>query len=171
MIARPAISNGTEYFWSAHAGVLDREASLPVPMTTHCTHLTVPPTAPVAPMASRPARASEGLRGYAVIAALGAAFTGFVTHGRGDAPLVVVMMVALVFFGALVLQFLLHVVFHLCMQLVRLTAPMALLLLIGHLCHWQWADGALHWLRVAGGHAVEVAGQAHAAWQGRGTAG
>lgn len=133
-------------------------------MTTHCPPLTAPSPAPVAP---RTARVREGFGGYAMVGALAAGLAGFVTHARGDGPLVVAMTVGIVFFGALVVQFVLSVLFSLCVQVLRLLAPIALLLLIGHLCDWHWADRALHWLRVAGGEAVEAAGQAYAAWQVR----
>lgn len=126
------------------------------------------PSIPPAPAVARPAsRAASTVRSHAAIAALGAAFAGIVTNSRGDGPLQVALTMVVVFFGAVVLQFVLSLVFDLCMHLARLAVPVALVLLLGHLWHWRWADDVLHWIRTAGGHAVAAAGHAIAEWQTR----
>lgn len=133
-------------------------------MTTHCPPLTVPPTAPVA---ARPSRLREAAGGYAMLGAFAAGLAGFISHARGDGTLVVAMTVGVVFFGALVVQVVLGVVFALLVAALRLFAPIALLLLIGHLCDWHWADRVLDWLRSAGSEAFDAVRQAYSAWQAR----
>lgn len=117
-------------------------------MIRHGTEATIsaPPPVPAAP-ACRPSHEPAGT--LAVVAALGAAFAGFVSHGRNPDPLATAMLVGGTFFVLLAGLFVLHIVYRLAISATKVALPVAVVLLVGCALDWHWAERAVHWLRVA----------------------
>ncbi|MGE3172167.1 MAG: hypothetical protein AB7O97_06025 [Planctomycetota bacterium] len=130
------------------------------------THPTANPPAP-APPASTPAPArSDPAGSFAVVAALGGAFAGFVTHGRSHDWLATALAAAITFFGALAALYVLHVVYRLALSGAKIAIPVALMLLVGCALDWHWAETIVRWLRDAGADGVQAAAQALRAHRG-----
>lgn len=125
------------------------------------TTLIPPPVPQVAlPAPPAPARTSHDPSGtFAAIAALGAAFAGYVHHGRDPDLLATAFAVGITFFGAFLALLILHAVFRMTVALGRIVLPVVLVLLVGCALDWRWAEAAVHWLCATGSHGLAAAGR------------
>jgi hypothetical protein len=114
------------------------------------------------PPAAAPARAANDPSGtFAAIAALGAVFAGFVSHGRNPDLLATGLAAGIVFFAALIALYVLHVAFRATLVLLRFAVPAAAVLLVGCALDWPWAESAVRWLWAAGNEGLAAV---HHAW-------
>ena len=130
--------------------------------------LIPPPVPSLTPAALPPARVTQGPSGtFATIAALGAALAGFAHHSYDPDWLATAFAVGITFFGAFLGLLVLHVVFRMTLAVGRVAMPIALVLLIGCLSDWRWAESAVDWLWAAGSHGLSTAGQIWSSAQAR----
>jgi hypothetical protein len=88
------------------------------------------------------------------IAALGATFAGFVSHSRNPDLLATGLAAGVVFFGALIAMYVLHVAFRVTLVLSKFAIPAAAVLLLGCALDWPWAESAVSWLWAAGSESL-----------------
>lgn len=118
----------------------------------------VPPPVPVAVTCAAPARSGSDPSGvFAGIAAIGAAFAGFVAHSRNPDLLSTGITVGFTFFAALFGLFVLHVVYRVAVALAKVAIPVGLVLLIGCAMHCRWAETTVRWLKAAGERGIAAA--------------
>jgi len=122
---------------------------------------------PAQPAPSRARTASDPSGGFSGIAALGAAFAGFLSYGRNPDLLSTAVAAGLTFLAALLGLHVLHFVFRLAVLLGKIAIPVVAILLIGCALHWPVAETATHLLREAGHQGVELAARGWTALQAR----
>lgn len=121
------------------------------------THATEPPVA-VAQLAPPPARPANDLTGsFSGIAAVGAAFVGFLSYGRSPDALTTGIAMGVTFVGAIVGLHVLNFVFRLAVMLAKVAIPVLVVLLVGCALDWPVAERAAHWLWSAGHHGADLA--------------
>ncbi|HEX5053885.1 MAG TPA: hypothetical protein VFZ65_19055 [Planctomycetota bacterium] len=111
--------------------------------------------------------ANDPSRGFAAIAALGAAFAGIVSHGRHPDVLSTGLAMGFTFLGALIALHVLHFVYRVTVTLAKIAIPVAAVLLVGCALDWPWAETAADWVRAIGSRGVAVAEHAWVALQAR----
>lgn len=116
---------------------------------------SIAPVVKPAPTRERTAQDPSG--GFSAIAALGAAFAGFLSYGRNPDLLSTAVAAGLTFVAALLGLHVLHFVFRLAVVVAKVAIPIVILLLIGRALHWPVAESASHWLMAAGHQGVELA--------------
>ncbi|MBK8096767.1 MAG: hypothetical protein IPK26_06650 [Planctomycetes bacterium] len=132
------------------------------------TTLNPPPVPQVTHPAPLPAPVKRDPSGtFAGIAALGGAFAGFVHHSYDPDLLATAIAVGITFFGAFLALLVLHAIFKMTLAVGRVAMPIALVLLLGCLLDWRWAEAAVDWLWTAGSHGLSAAGRAWSAAQAR----
>jgi hypothetical protein len=127
-----------------------------IPTTEH-------PAKEAAPRRTRARNDPSG--GFAGIAALGAAFAGFVCYGRNPDLLATAIAAGLTFLGALILLHVLHFLFRIAVVAGKIAIPVTAILLVGNALDWSWAETATDWLLAAGGKALSAAQHAWAGWR------
>jgi hypothetical protein len=118
---------------------------------------------PPAPRRARAANDPSG--GFAGIAALGAAFAGFVSYSGNPDVLATTIAAGLTFLGALVALHVLHFVFRVAVVVGKIAIPVTAILLVGNALDWGWAVTATDWLLAAGGKALAFAQHAWSGWR------
>jgi hypothetical protein len=117
-----------------------------------------PGIAAAAQLAPPSVRTANELSGsFSGIAALGAAFVGFLSHSRNPDALSTGIAMGVTFVGAFVALHVLHFVFRLAVMLAKVAIPVVVVLLIGCALHWPVAEVAADWLWAAGHHGAELA--------------
>lgn len=116
------------------------------------------PLAAAAQLAPPPARPANDLSGsFSAIAAVGAAFVGFLSYGRSPDALTTGIAMGVTFVGAIVALHVLHFVFRLAVMLAKVAIPVLVILLVGCALDWPVAESAAHWLWSAGHDGAELA--------------
>ena len=126
---------------------------------------SIAPVAQPAPTRVRTANDSSG--GFSAIAALAAAFAGFLSYGQNPDLLSTAVAAGLMFVGALLALHVLHFVFRLAVVVAKVAIPVVVLLLIGRALQWPVAESASRWLSAAGHQGVELAARGWTALQAR----
>ncbi|MCR9247529.1 MAG: hypothetical protein NXI31_21055 [bacterium] len=138
-------------------------------------HAAVPPAppplaVPVAVPTPAPATVKvvkESTSSFAGIAAVGAAFAGFVSHADNPDWLATGFAVGLTFFGAFVALHVLHLAFKLAATLGKIAVPLAVVLGVGCALDWQWAETLVDWLGILGARILDAAANAWTGLQAR----
>jgi len=125
----------------------------------------IAPVAQPAPPCVRIAKEPSG--SFPGIAAVGAAFAGFLSYGRIPDLLSTAVAAGLTFLGALLALHVLHFVFRLAVLLVKVAIPVAAILVIGCALHWPVAETAVDWLRAVAHQGVDLAARSWTALQAR----
>jgi len=124
--------------------------------------------APVAqPAPPRVRTANDPSGSFSGIAALGAAFAGFLSYGGNPDLLATAFAMGLTFLGALLALHVLHFVFRLAVLLGKVAIPVVAILLVGCALDWPVAERAVDWLRAAGHQGVDLAAQGWTVLQAR----
>lgn len=126
---------------------------------------SIVPVAQPAPTCAR--TANDSSRGFSAIAALGAAFAGFLSHSQNPDLLTTAVAAGVVFIGALLALHILQFVFRVTVVLAKGAILVVLLLLVGRALDWPVARSASHWLSAAGHQGVELAERGWAALRAR----
>lgn len=102
-------------------------------------------------------RHDDSSAGFAAIAALGAAFAGFISHDRNPDLLVTGVAMGVTFVGAFVALHVLRIVYRITVQLAKVAVPVAAVILLGCAFDWPWAERAADWALRTGSHGAAVA--------------